>query len=155
MVARLLDDGPAAPRDASTIVNPIDAVGRSRGATTKPAAPLTDRRPSEAGTGRQIPELAEPGVGAADLLRGVARQLAALDAQDDVGIEQLEQRLEVASASRAEERIHPFALASEVRFGLGRRSADPAPGAARQLPGGLGRAADDRRDLGEGTPNMS
>ena len=88
-----------------------------------------------------------------DAARTAHRQPAAgghVDAQDDVGVEHLQERLEVACAGGRQEGVDDLALTAEVGVGPRRRAAHAPPGAARQLPRGLGCAVDDRRDLVEG-----
>ena len=85
---------------------------------------------------------------AADLPR--QGQRAAVDAEDHVGVEQREQRVEVAAARRRQERVDDLALARAVRVGRRHGTADAPPRAARELPRGGRRAAHDRRDLVEG-----
>ncbi len=63
---------------------------------------------------------------------------AAVDAQHHVGVEHLEEGVEVALAGGGEKRLDDFALACEVRVGCGCGAAYPAACAAGELSGRLG-----------------
>src|SRR5215470_17186575 len=77
---------------------------------------------------------------AGDVVRAFDRPavtgLAGVGAEDDVGVEDLDQRLEVAVASGREEGVHDAALFAEVGVGPWRCSLDASPGAAGELPDG-------------------
>jgi hypothetical protein len=72
---------------------------------------------------------------------------------DDVGVEQAEERLEVAGLGRGDEGVHELPLTRE-RDVRGRRAgtANPLPGAAGELPRGGRRPFHDRGDVPEREP---
>jgi alkylhydroperoxidase family enzyme len=74
---------------------------------------------------------------------------AAVGARNDVGVEDCDQSVEVPLASGREVRIDNGPLTSQVGVRLRRGVSDTTPGAARKLPGRLGRAIDERCDLVE------
>ena len=77
------------------------------------------------------------------------RAAPGVDAEHHVGIEHLEQRVEVAGPRGGEEGGDDLALAAEVGIGRGRRAAHAPARAAGELARGGGRAVDDRGDLVE------
>lgn len=74
---------------------------------------------------------------------------AGVDAEDDAGVEDGQQGVEVAGAGGGEERGDDGALGGQVGVGDGGGTADSPSGAAGELPGGGGCAVDDRGDLFE------
>lgn len=70
-------------------------------------------------------------------------------AQDHVGVEHRDEPVEVPRAAGGEERVDDLALCGEARIRHRGGSAHTAPRAAGELPRGLGRAVDHRRDLVE------
>ncbi|EPH39369.1 hypothetical protein STRAU_7570 [Streptomyces aurantiacus JA 4570] len=78
---------------------------------------------------------------------GQPGDLAAVGPQHHLGVEQFEQRVEVAAAGRREERLDDLAVAPAVRLRLGGRVAHPAAGAAGELPGRGRGPLDNGRDV--------
>lgn len=70
-------------------------------------------------------------------------------AQDHVGVEHRDEPVEVPRAAGGEERVDDLALCGEARIRHRGGSAHTAPRAAGELPRGLRRAVDHRRDLVE------
>ena len=70
--------------------------------------------------------------------------------QDDIGVEDRDQSVEVPVARGREEGVDDLSLSVQVGVGDGVLSPHAAAGAARQLARRLGGAVDDRRDLVEG-----
>ena len=73
--------------------------------------------------------------------------LAGVDPQDDIGVEQREERVEPPLTRGREERADDAPLDGAVGVGIGAAGLDPAAGAARELASGGGRSVDDGRDL--------
>src|SRR5262249_33938242 len=74
---------------------------------------------------------------------------AGVNAQGDIRVEDLEERVEVAVAGGGEECVDDALLLSERGVRLGLRAADAAACAARQLASPVRAAAHDRSDLVE------
>src|SRR5262249_15197527 len=99
--------------------------------------PVDERRAGEPGK----PASEEPGLtsdvrGAAQARPGEDAVAAAVAAEDDIRIRAPDQALEVAGARRGEEGVDHPSLGGEIRVGIGRLGADPAPRAARELARG-------------------
>lgn len=76
---------------------------------------------------------------------------AVVDAEDDVGVEKLDQRGEVAGIDGCEERVYDFTLSGAVQVGGGWLGATNASaGATGELPGGRRASAHQRGDLVKG-----
>jgi hypothetical protein len=73
---------------------------------------------------------------AGDRLAGSVSLAARIQAEDDLRVEHGDKRREVPVAGGSDEGIDQGALLDRVGLGCGRRPADAAPGAARQLAGG-------------------
>ena len=84
------------------------------------------------------------------LARGAAREGAAVDAEDDFGVQHLEQGLEVAVPRGGEERVDDLALPADIRVGDRDLALHPAPRPAGELARRLRRAVDHGSDLVEG-----
>ena len=86
-------------------VKPTTANGLSAGPTTSPARAVDERRAGERREARRAREdLRATAVRAGDRRPG-AQAEPGVDAEDDVGIEHREQRVEVAGARGGEERV--------------------------------------------------
>jgi len=116
-------------------VKAMTAKGRSPEETTKPAPPLTI-------AGRDGREPAEEQGLRGDLGRAVDLEGAGerspgrggVATDDDVGVENVEEGLEVAGSGRGEEGVDELPLAGHRHRGRGRgRSPDPSAGSAREL----------------------
>ena len=70
--------------------------------------------------------------------------------EDDVGVEYLEQCLEVSGPGGSQEGVHQTALLRQFGVRRGDGVAHPAPRTAGELAGGVRRPARDGADLGEG-----
>ena len=92
-----------------------------------------------------------PATPAAPRVSGAAPSWTAVcvGAQHDVGVEDGEQRVEVALAGGREERVDELGLPQPVGVRSHVLSLHPASRAAGELPGGRCAAPDDRRDLVE------
>jgi hypothetical protein len=122
-----LDDPPARDREAGHRERPsAPSHDESRGA-------VHERGLSEAGQPRERLHLLGHGRRASDLSGDPRAQGAGVDPKHDVGIEHLEERVEVAAARGREEGVHHFALAAPI--GVRRRGGSPyaAAGPAREL----------------------
>ena len=120
----------------------------------QPGAPVHDGGPCEAREARSTSEdlLGDGSRTGHDRLRTGDRDSAAVGAEDDVRVEHLDERFEVAVAGSGKERVYDLALTREIRIRHGSRAADAPPCAACELTG-RGRASlDDRRDLLERHP---
>ena len=134
-------------------VKPAIANGLPRGPTTTPAAPLTIAgRPC--GANREPRANTSWATASAPVIGGRASGWPgpASSRNINVGIEQLEQRVEVPGTGRREERVHELLLAVQVGVGLGVRAPDAPTCPACQLAGRRRRAIDNRRDLLERDP---
>jgi hypothetical protein len=124
----------------------------------RPAAPSHHdaRRAVDDGRTRELRELRSAGQHLAGHRRRPEDRLRCpLDdpevaAEDDVGVEHVEQRLEISGARGRQEGVHDLSLPREIHFGLRRCPLHPSPRPARQLAGSRGRTSDDLGDLVEG-----
>ena len=85
------------------------------------------------GDARAAGERSRYRVGPAHLGLSTHAHRCVVGAQDDVGIEQGDQRTEVTTARRGEEGLDDRPLARSIRFVGGLRAPHPAPSAAREL----------------------
>ena len=135
-------------------MKPITAIGWSCGTTISPALPFTIAgRAKRAKRGARARTCSRDGCRSGrDRARTGDHHPATVGAEDDVRVEHLDERLEVAVAGRGEERVHDLALPLQIRIRHRSRAADAPPRAACELTG-RGRAPlDDRRDLLERHP---
>src|SRR3954453_17018738 len=90
--------------------------------------------------------------GARQECRGQQGAPASVHAEDDIWVEHLEECCEVTGSGRGEECGDDAALRGQVRVGGGGGSSHSSACSARELPGRLWGAVDDRRYLGERHP---
>ena len=141
-----------------TVKAPTENATPSR-VVTAPATPLTSagcvNRPNWAKTIAWRATWAAPRTGP-DVAGGAGgagrtgRDRALVGSHHHVGVEDGEERLEVAVARRGQERVDHFALALHVDVGNGRLALNAPAGPAGQLARRLGRPFDDWGDLVEG-----
>ena len=113
-----------------------------------------EQRAGRAVDGDEAGQAGEPGGDGEDVpgdraraVQGLTRAARAeVGAEDDIGVEDGDQRVEIPVPGGGEEGVHGPALPAGVGVGHG-RSLDAAAGPAGQLPGRLRRAVHDRGDL--------
>ena len=132
----------------STTANPTTARTWPGGPTTIPGPPLTTAdRPSGANTDARLRKTSITCVAPCDRRAGKRAVTTAIGAKHDVGVEQRQQGVEVASAGGLEERIDDAFLNGEIGVRLWPRRVDAPSGPARQLTSSRRRPVDDRGDL--------
>ena len=121
-------------------MNASTATGTPSSVATKPASAVDDRRMRDA----RAREEARAGGHGLRAFEHVQRAAALVGAQDDVGVEDREQPLEVAAVGGGQERVHDLAVGGG-RLGVGALHAPPRP--RRELTRRGRRAVHDRRDV--------
>jgi hypothetical protein len=117
---------------------------RPPGAQTSPTAP--SMRP---GCAPQVrPAVARATASAPWVSVGTEAHGELVGSEDHVGVEQPEQRVELALAGRGKEGVNDLALARQTGPGCG-DALQPASGATRELTDRVRGAIHDRRDLGK------
>ena len=115
-----------------------------------PGAPLTIARSASGANGAPADRISRATSPApSDRRTGEQAGSAAVHPEDDLGVEDPEQRVEVPGSGRRQERVDDATLDGHVGVRARRALADASPGATRQLTGGRGRLADDVGDLVE------
>src|SRR5262245_6499523 len=92
-------------------------------------------------------DLASDRLGAGHRWSGEDAHAAAIGSEDDIGVEDPQQALEVAGSSGGKERVDDRLLDSDIGVRVRRRALDSPSGAARELPSRRGRAVENLGDL--------
>ena len=144
----------SASTSIATILPPLTVRARTANGlpsgfqATPPGIPLTRTRVDVSVNRRKLIACCGDGLRAADQ-RGHARtRRTAVRSNDDVGVEDGQQAVEVALARGGQERVDDGPLAVEVDVRNG-RALDASTGPARELSGRRRRPADDGRDVVE------